>query len=287
MTTLVPTLDQLDAPIRDAVLATVARKADEVGINPSLVALTGRIAGLLLDVESEAQLVEDGDWYGRAHELATAWAGAFNLPVHVVAGVLAITSPQTSWTRNRQDAHVILTAEHQYPVVSTPILAERILDARHNGGALTVQPRRVLENALQMIRTFNVDAYLGKGPKVRSFYSNIVDPVGSTDVTVDTHMLRAMLGDPELDASGPTYKATLACKAPQRKADGYTDGLYPYFAQAIVDAARMARLRPNQAQAIAWCQWRRAQGAWGGTVDRDPVYLSPSTIAVILAVLAE
>lgn len=284
MTTLVPTLDQLDRPIRDAVTQTVARKALEVEYNPSLTALQARIVELLLDAGAKpAQYVADGDWYGRAHELATAWAGTFALPVRVVAGVLAITSPQTSWTRNRQDAHTILVAECQHWSVPTPILAERILDAQHNGGALTTQPRRVLENALQMIRTFNVAEYLGKGPKVRSFYSNILDPVGSTDVTVDTHMIRALLGDPDMESSGALYKASLGCKAPQRKADGYTDGLYPYFAQAIKDAARALELLPHQAQAIAWSQWRRAQGAWGGTVDRDPVYLTANTIKAILA----
>lgn len=284
MTTLVPTLDQLPSDTRDAVIQTVGRKALEAGYNPSLLALTGRVSELLLDAnDNPSQLAFDADWYGRAHELCTAWAGSFGLPVSVVAGVLAITSPQTSWTRNRQDAHVILTAERLFRSVPTPVLAERILDARHNDASLTTQPRRVLEAALQMIRTLDVRSQLGRGPKVRSFWSNICDPEGSTDVTVDTHLIRALLGDPDMDGSGATYRASLGCKAPRRKSAGYSDGLYPYFAQAITDAARMARLTPSQAQAVAWCQWRRAQGAWGGTVDRDPVYMNAETVRALLS----
>lgn len=283
MTTYVPTFRQLDDGIAEAVQVKVAQNAHSLGLDLSLGTLSHRITDLVLSIDSSATLTFDGDWYGRAHELATGWGGAYNLPTSVVAGVVAITSPQTSWTRNRQDAHTILEARRQYPDVAAPILADRLMDASHNGGSLLTQPRRVITNALRMVDTLDAPSSLGSGPKVRSFYSNIIDPLWSTDVTVDTHMVRAMLGDPEMEAAGEVYKRTLGSKAPQRKAAGYTDGLYPYFAQAIVDASRRLGLRPSQVQAAAWCQWRRAQGAWGGTVDRDPVYLSPSTVRAVLS----
>ncbi len=285
MTTYVPTLDQLSPQLRDAVTETVARKAVEVNLGAhdvSMLCMAGRIVDLVISA-SEADRVFDGDWYGRAHELATAWSGAFGQPVRVVAGVLAITSPQTSWTRNRLDAHTILVAEHQHPEVPVAILADRLLDASYAGGSLLTQPKRIIEAALHMLRTHDVSSYLGRGPKVRSFYSNILDPVGSTDVTVDTHMIRALLGQPDMESGGDVYKATLGCKAPSRKALGYSDGLYPYFAEAVVTAAGMLDMLPSQVQAAAWCQWRRAQGAWGGTVDRDPVYLHPSTVKALLS----
>lgn len=278
------TYRSLPDAVQEAIQETVGRKAGEIHRDLSLSTLTDRVRDLLAEsfITSRAQYVADGDWYGRAHELCTAWAGAYNLPVRVVAGVLAVTSPQTSWTRNRLDAHTIIVAEHEHSDVPIPLLADRLLDAQHNGGALLTQPKRIIIAALSMLRYWDVPDYLGNGPKVRSFYDNIRDPETSMSVTVDTHMIRALLDDADMPSGGDVYKATLGCKAPSRKALGYSDGLYPYFAQAIRDAARRADLLPHQAQAIAWCQWRRAQGAWGGTVDRDPVYLSPAQIRVAL-----
>lgn len=278
------TFDSLPSRLQDKIRDTAFRKAEALGLDVTQVSMVERTLSLYHAASDDIkQLTIDGGWYEAAHELVTAWAGAFNLPEQTVAGVLAICSPQTSWTRNREDAHVLLTAATEYPDASIPVLAERILDARRaNGGSLTTQPRLFIERALRMIRGEPVAPLLGNGPKVRNFYLNILYPHETHGVTVDTHMIRALLDLPDMASSGPEYRATLGSKAPQSKADGYTDGLYPWFALVIKIAADMYELLPHQMQAIVWCQWRRAQGSWGGTQDRDPTYLRRITIRAIL-----
>lgn len=278
--------DALPTGLQVLIIDKAMERAEPLGLDVTLDTMSRRIAELLLDAnEYPARFVQDAAWYNVAHELATAWSGAFNLPLSVVVGVIAVTSPQTSWTRNRQDAHTILQARQLFPIheVSAPILADRLLDAQHLGGALLTQPRRIIEAAIGMIDSFTHVFHIGNGPKVRNFFWNIYEPDNARGVTVDTHMIRALLGLPDMASGGPEYKATLGCKAPQRKAAGYTDGLYPWFAEAIIRAARKARILPHQAQAAAWCQWRRQQGAWGGTVDRDPVYVPASGIRAALS----
>jgi hypothetical protein len=81
------------------------------------------------------------------------------------------------------------------------------------------------------------------GSKVRSFWDNIVNPGTSRSVTIDTHMLRAMLNKPNMTE-----------KQAQHLISG--PGRYEVLAQSVRVAARKAGVTPNQLQAIVWTQWR-------------------------------
>lgn len=120
-------------------------------------------------------------------------------------------------------------------------------------------------------RTAPIDELLG-GPKVRSFYNNIVDPEG-IDVTVDTWMYRVMT-PPDHKFTYRNHVDTLAGhakryreemgkpmkvqdifqKSPTQKDSGIPDGtgLYPLYAALVREFAKGKGISPAAAQAILW-----------------------------------
>ena len=108
------------------------------------------------------------------------------------------------------------------------------------------------------------------GPKVRSFYSNIVNPNG-TRVTIDTWMYKMMIPpdlkilfqDQELtleehlnirkpDGSKKNNVQRMFQKTPQSKKLGGEIGLYPIFAELIRNAAIKYNISPSALQAAIW-----------------------------------
>jgi hypothetical protein len=113
-----------------------------------------------------------------------------------------------------------------------------------------------------------------KGPKVRSFYSNIVDPNG-TRVTIDTWMYKMMVPSDvkilykgqeltlaeHLNIKGPDGKKVNNVQAmfqttPQSKKLGGQIGLYPIFAELIRNAAIKYNISPSALQAAIWERFR-------------------------------
>lgn len=92
------------------------------------------------------------------------------------------------------------------------------------------------------------------GPKVRSFYNNIIDPYHSMDATIDTHMLMAMTAsreytDPETGVVGrmPKDKVEWLASSP---------GAYQMMNDIIAAAAKERGLKPHEMQAAVWVHWR-------------------------------
>lgn len=108
--------------------------------------------------------------------------------------------------------------------------------------------------AVRIFRGENPDVVLG-GAKVRSFYNNLASPREGADVTVDTHMLRALLGDISMPSGGlntTDKKAkTLFSSSPQGHA------AYDYARDIVSEAARRANIQPAlRFQALVWTRWR-------------------------------
>lgn len=129
--------------------------------------------------------------------------------------------------------------------------------------------------ALQITRGADPDKIIS-GPKVRSFYSNIIDPKGER-VTIDTWMYRIMVPP---DAKIKFRNKELTLKEWEKEIIGYNKagdpvtmrtqdlfqsglvskeegippnvGLYPVFAQAIRDIALEYGIPPADVQAILW-----------------------------------
>jgi len=84
------------------------------------------------------------------------------------------------------------------------------------------------------------------GPKVLAFYSNLRDPNGSLEVTVDSHAYRARQGNP-----------TANVRPLERPA------MYQRVAADYRAAANELGWLPSEAQAAVWCEWRRRHGLRG------------------------
>jgi len=107
-----------------------------------------------------------------------------------------------------------------------------------------------------------------KGPKIKSFYQNIVDPTNPEPVTVDGHIVSAWHG-----------------KHIGMKAAAVGNFPYKEIAADIRALAALMRLVPCQVQGIIWFTWKRINKVvynsnldlfgdhWG--LDRDPREMKP------------
>lgn len=101
--------------------------------------------------------------------------------------------------------------------------------------------------AVEILRGGNPDELLN-GPKVRSFYNNIGRPTDNDDVTIDVHMVQGYANDSE-KRNDSTLMGSPAYHTVQI-------GPTPAVADAIRESAAERGIVANQAQAIAWLQWR-------------------------------
>lgn len=100
-------------------------------------------------------------WYEAANAAARGLATAHNLPLETSAAILAVLSPQVSWTRN-----VVMARE----VCET--------GTTRGLGANVDKARRLLDGESPDV--------VVSGPKVSCFYANILDPSGH-EITIDRH----------------------------------------------------------------------------------------------------
>lgn len=178
------------------------------------------------DLADEAHHNEGASWYWDMRDFLLDMADHYNTTLRVAAGVTAALSPGIPYERN-------------------VLLAQDMLhkgDCRHPYGDPIRKARRIKdgEPPLDVLR----------GDKVRSFYDNIIDPIGSPSVTIDRHAYAITVA--EADDIGPRGGARVRYQDLARK------GMYERVAQAYRDAAEAAWIRPSQMQAITWCAWRGA-----------------------------
>lgn len=95
--------------------------------------------------------------------------------------------------------------------------------------------------AIDIARGAAIDDEL-TGDKVRSFYTNLINPGHTDAVTVDTWMARIALGDKMSDTDLQQFLAKPAG--------------YDYVAEQIREQARAAGVVPQQYQAVTWVQAR-------------------------------
>jgi hypothetical protein len=174
-------------------------------------------------VKSSDDDIADGmSWYPRALALATELD-----PTNVerAAGIIAALSPMTAWPLN------VKRAREMYATGTTVGLSNSVKAAT---------------------RIYNGEAVLDvlNGPKVRSFYLNIMgDDAG---VTVDRHAIDVAVGRVLSDSErAATVKRTKA-------RDGYDILRNAYIHAAAILSEEMGRVVTGaQLQAVVWTYWRR------------------------------
>ncbi len=175
-------------------------------------------------------------WYGDAHEVAVGLSLKHSTEVSRVVGVLAAISPGNNWGRNIMEADEFISAfVRGYTLPSVGVYGRRNV----------AKARRILngESPESVLHTKT-------GPKVWAFYSNILDPMNSQELTIDRHA------------------KALAYNLPsKRKGFASDDKLsivgrveYRYLVRHYRVIAERLGLVPHQLQAVTWVTWKRLQG---------------------------
>ena len=81
------------------------------------------------------------------------------------------------------------------------------------------------------------------GPKIRSFYNDIINPDAALDSTMDVHMIHAIT------------RLDLTSEEAQKLVD--SPGAYKLLSDTLADAAKERGIKPHEFQAAVWIQWRK------------------------------
>lgn len=182
---------------------------------PAISTLADNILAVYRDA-SDAHKREGSRWYHAAHTFARGLSERYGITLEQSAGIIAALSPQCSWARNMTCAdQLVRTGDTSGVLGGSKRKAQAILA----GG-----------NPLDVLR----------GPKVRAFYANILDPAGSQDVTVDSHATDVAMGQRFASRRFPLDRL----------------GRYERIAEAYALAAAMVGVLPLTMQAICWVAWR-------------------------------
>lgn len=167
------------------------------------------------------------NWYARAHEVARAIAERADVELERAAAAVAAASPRTTWSANVATAAAVARAHR---------------DGRPVPDRLPGIP--TLGRNIQAAASALVGGPYPAGPKVRSFYCNIVTRGAPCShdvpcVTIDTIAARAALDVPR-GAGVPRVTAKM----------------YGELADAYRRAATAIGEAPAQFQATIWVAWR-------------------------------
>lgn len=171
-------------------------------------------------------------WYADAQAEALTIAKDFELPLHVVVGVMAALSPNNKWERNVTNTRDLVGAYMNGEDIDSVKVSTYHTMKRKAWTILEAMPSH--EDVLMILN----------GQKIQSFYSNIM---GEDTCTVDGHAYNIAHGVRLGLTSG---QITIGKK------------LYRELQQAYVEAGAMVRvngrkLKAFEIQAITWVTWKR------------------------------
>lgn len=106
-----------------------------------------------------------------------------------------------------------------------------------------------LTKSIRLAKGESADSILG-GPKVRSFYNNILDPNDPDFTTIDSHAIRMMIGFDHTDDE----TSNVLYKPGSGKLKGA--GGYPYFVDKLKTMADRYGVTVNKLQAATWMEFR-------------------------------
>jgi hypothetical protein len=205
------------------------------------------------------------DWYANRHTEAHAAAERLGVDPDVYLGVAAVLSAQGDWdTHGKRLGTYDSTNLQIETLLSDPRFADKaipaldLIDQLPNTPSANGQAR---EKIIELYRGGNPNDIVS-GWKVRNFYNNLSAPDIDSGYTMDRHAIRQALNDSTLPEVAPGGGMTLGklLGRPGRRKDGSITAqsyLYPLLADAGWRAARRARIRPHEFQAVTWVQWRK------------------------------
>ena len=178
----------------------------------------------------ETQHAEGLLWYDNAQKAAYLIALKYDVPVYIVAAVIAALSPNNKWTRNVPNADALIGAF----ISGDGLLSVKVstYHAMKQKAWDILAARPDYDGAKRML----------KGQKITSFFCDIM---GEFNVTIDGHARNIAYGE----RIGLTDDRTNIGKKEYRALQA-----------AYEEAARRVGLMPYQLQAITWRVWRDRHG---------------------------
>ena len=169
-------------------------------------------------------------WYADAKQAAQDMADKYELPLHVVVGVIAALSPTNNWSRNLVDA-------------------DKMLDTFVLGGYVeSCKPctyKTMRDKAWSILQSMPHDnddvAFILKGPKITDFFYCIM---GKNVCVVDGHAWCIANADRRTMQEVPNIGKKLRLE----------------IQQAYASAGERVGLTAYQMQAATWVTWRRLHG---------------------------
>lgn len=208
---------------------------------------------------------EDLHWYNQAHEEIANRAAKLGVAPEIYTAVVAATAPKMEWEDrgnkigNLTAADRVIKAALDHPEMSGDEIAS-IAKGQPDYVGIMHGPIR---NGVKALRSGDPVKGLN-GPKVRSFYNNIVFPDDPSSVTVDAHMAHAIVGTHLKDAADAVDNVRNGYGKPKKAGYGWS-------ADVLREAARRAGVPAQQFQAATWTYWRTVGGSrLGGSHPNAP-----------------
>lgn len=166
-------------------------------------------------------------WYVIANKTIHDMADRYDIAFEKVAGIVAVLSPSVEWKENLQDAADFIRTQGKH---------------RPRTYGRNVKTARRILRSKSTVAVLDIIAGL-QGFKVKAFFDNLVNPLNSTAVTIDTHLIRAWYGSPFLT------KAQVSA--------GFRRVIYSEIFRDVITLAAQMQVRPLEAQAILWVTWKK------------------------------
>ena len=173
---------------------------------------------------SLSSFIEGKQWYWIAHTIAQDMADTYNVPIEVAVGVTSSLSPQKSWEHNIELAKEFFETE-----------GKRV---RHTG-AISAKARLIYKyyKGYSDRKAF-IERVLN-GPKIVSFFNNILNPYDKSYCCIDTHMISICTGYSKLNR--------------------ITDKQYNFLSKEVIKFATNNNMIPCEIQGILWTEYRKAK----------------------------
>jgi len=170
-------------------------------------------------------------WYVNATKDCKEIAIKYDLPIHIVIGVVSALSPNNKWERN---------------IINADDLCKAFIDGQDMDSIKVSTYHRMKQKAwsiLEQMPSYDETIKILNGKKIVSFFKNISGD--ETDITIDGHARNIYYNDRQ----GLTTPNTNI-----RKLE-YLD-----IQKAYLRASKKLGIKAYELQAITWVVWRRIHG---------------------------
>ena len=183
-------------------------------------------------------------WYAEAYEQCRIIADRHDLPIYIVAGVVAALSPNNRWSTNVTNADDLITAWHNDDTPDNVSVCTYNAMKLKAWSILREMPDRYEENDTLIVDEVKT---ILNGKKIVCFYENIM---GDDTCTIDGHARNIAYNE---RVNLTDNKTSIGVKEYANLQDAYR-----------IAASRCRvngrRLKAYELQAITWVTWRKLHG---------------------------